>query len=85
MQDQNMQNLEPVSMNEEKMTESAPKEVPESCATEVEEVREIIDVVEKKENVMTEAAITTPEVWNMVHESDLNVCLFPSDCLLLPE
>ncbi|XP_071179468.1 band 4.1-like protein 2 isoform X7 [Mytilus edulis] len=62
MQDQNMQNLEPVSMNEEKMTESAPKEVPESCATEVEEVREIIDVVEKKENVMTEAAITTPEV-----------------------
>ncbi|CAG2218360.1 Protein 4.1 homolog,Cytoskeletal protein 4.1,Band 4.1-like protein 1,Band 4.1-like protein 2,Protein 4.1,Band 4.1-like protein 3 [Mytilus edulis] len=45
-----------------KMTESAPKEVPESCATEVEEVREIIDVVEKKENVMTEAAITTPEV-----------------------
>ncbi|XP_076100822.1 uncharacterized protein LOC143070043 isoform X6 [Mytilus galloprovincialis] len=62
MQDQNMQNLEPVSMNEEKMTESAPKKVPESCATEVEEVREIIDVVEKKENVMTEAAITTPEV-----------------------
>ncbi|VDI36579.1 Hypothetical predicted protein [Mytilus galloprovincialis] len=62
MQDQNMQNLEPVRLIEEKTTESAPKKVPESCATEVEEVREIIDVVEKTENVTTEAAITTPEV-----------------------
>lgn len=57
-----MQNLEPVIVNEEKTAESAPKDLPESCATEVEEVREIIDVVEKTENVTTEAAITTPEV-----------------------
>ncbi|XP_063437565.1 band 4.1-like protein 2 isoform X7 [Mytilus trossulus] len=62
MQDQNMQNLEPVGMNEEKTTASVPKDLPEPCATEVEEVREIIDLVEKTENVTTEAAITTPEV-----------------------
>ncbi|XP_052103391.1 band 4.1-like protein 2 isoform X7 [Mytilus californianus] len=59
IQDHNMLNLEPVSMNEEKTTESASEDVPESCATQVEEVT---DLVEKTENVMTEAAITTPEV-----------------------
>ncbi|CAC5384934.1 Band 4.1-like protein 3,Protein 4.1,Erythroid protein 4.1,Protein 4.1 homolog,FERM, ARHGEF and pleckstrin domain-containing protein 1,Band 4.1-like protein 2,Band 4.1-like protein 1,Cytoskeletal protein 4.1 [Mytilus coruscus] len=59
IQDHNMLNLEPISMNEERTTESASEDVPESCATQVEEVT---DLVEKTENVMTEAAFTTPEV-----------------------